>query len=187
MKNIAVYCGASIGTNENIQTQATLFGQQLAKNNHTLVYGAGGTGIMGLIGRACRDNGGDIYAVIPDFLRDFEEPISRINELHIVNTMHTRKQMMFDKADAFVIFPGGLGTLDEVFEILTWKILQQHDKPFVFVNIDGFWDALLKHIDYLVEAEFSGKNTHGLFEVVQNQKNVLESLHKMVANKNNSK
>ena len=179
MNNIAVYCGASIGASENIKTQAILFGRQLAENNHTLVYGAGGTGIMGLIGRACRDNGGEVYAVIPDFLRRFEEPISGINELHIVNTMHTRKKMMFDKADAFVIFPGGFGTLDEVFEILTWKMLKQHDKPVVFVNIDGFWDALLKHINYIVEAKFSGKNTHALFEVVKNQKNVLDSINKL--------
>ncbi len=176
MDNIAVYCGARMGKNENIPKQAEAFGKALGESKRTLVYGAGGTGIMGVIGRACRDNGGKIYAVIPDFLRDFEEPMSGADDLFIVNTMHTRKQMMFEKADAFVIFPGGLGTLDEVFELLTWKVLGQHEKPIIFVNIDGFWDKLLIHIDHIVNVDFTGKNTYDLFDVVKNQSDVLELL-----------
>ena len=160
MKNIAVYCGARTGTNETIESQAKLFGQALGHGGKTLVYGAGGTGIMGIIGRGCRDNGGTVYGVIPNFLRKFEETISDIDDLHIVDSMHTRKQMMFDKADAFVIFPGGLGTLDEVFELLTWKILNQHNKPIVFVNIEGFWDIMLQHIDHIVQAKFSGNSVY---------------------------
>ena len=141
-KSICLYCGSSANTRESHCTAATEFGTLLASHGISLVFGGGRVGLMGLAADAALKGGGEVIGVIPDFLVEREVGHAECTILHTTHTMHERKQRMAELSDAFVILPGGLGTLDEAFEIITWKQLSLHDKPIVIANIDGYWDAL---------------------------------------------
>jgi uncharacterized protein (TIGR00730 family) len=143
LRNICVYCGSGDGRNRTYARAARDFGAILAKEGIGLVYGGGSIGLMGEIARAVLDNGGHVTGIIPAFLNLREHMLVDVQELIVVDTMHQRKHLMFVKSDAFVALPGGLGTLEEFVEQLTWAQLQQHQKPIVLANIDRFWDPVL--------------------------------------------
>ncbi|WBO82931.1 LOG family protein [Hymenobacter yonginensis] len=151
MKSVAVYCGASSGTNELFTQQAQAMGQALAERGFTLVYGGGRVGLMGAVADAVMQHGGRAVGVIPDFLADKELAHTGLSELHIVKTMHERKLMMADLAEGFVAMPGGYGTLEELFEVLTWGQLGLHRKPIGVLNVAGYYDHLLQALNHMAD------------------------------------
>ncbi|GAB3297392.1 LOG family protein [Hymenobacter tenuis] len=174
MKSVAVYCGASSGTNEQFTQQAQAMGQALAERNFTLVYGGGRVGLMGAIADSVLQHGGNAIGVIPDFLADKELAHTGLTQLHIVKSMHERKLMMADLAEGFVAMPGGYGTLEELFEVLTWGQLGLHRKPIGVLNVDGYYNHLLRALDHMADEGLlrrenrnqllSNPNPHGLLD-----------------------
>ena len=147
MKSIAVYCGSSAGTNPNYIAQAQALAAAMVAQHFTLVYGGGKVGLMGTIADAVLALGGEVIGVIPDFLDARELAHKGCTELHVVKSMHERKLMMADRADGFIAMPGGYGTLEELFEVLTWGQLGLHRKPVALLNVDGYYDHLLLALD----------------------------------------
>ncbi|MBC6605199.1 TIGR00730 family Rossman fold protein [Hymenobacter sp. BT188] len=147
MKSVAVYCGANAGLNDIFRQQAEVMGQTLAERKMTLVYGGGRVGLMGAIADSVLRHGGRAIGVIPDFLVEKEVEHRGLTELHIVKSMHERKLLMADLAEGFVAMPGGYGTLEELFEVLTWGQLGLHRKPVAVLNVDGYYDQLLALLD----------------------------------------
>lgn len=152
IRSICVYCGSQPGRDPAYRRAAQSLGRAMAKNGIDLVYGGGTNGIMGAVAEAVMSGGGRAIGIIPEFLMDKEasrQSLGRLSELHVTKDMHERKHMMFERSDAFVTLPGGIGTLEEIVEIMTWAQLGRHRKPMVFANIEGFWDplnALLEHM-----------------------------------------
>ncbi len=140
IKSVCVYCGSSTSSDPKFDAPARALGTALAKAGITTVYGGGSPGLMGKVADAAMDAGGSVVGIIPEHILKLEVRHNNLTELHVVNSMHERKQMMAERADAFVVLPGGIGTLDETFEILTWKYLGVHDKPVILANIDGYWN-----------------------------------------------
>jgi uncharacterized protein (TIGR00730 family) len=149
MKSVAVYCGSSSGNKEEYTQQAKEMGRELARRGLTLVYGGGCVGLMGIIADAVLAEGGKVIGVIPSFLADKELAHKGCTELHVVETMHQRKLLMADLAEGFVAMPGGFGTLEELFEVLTWGQLGLHGKPVGLLNTLGFYDSLLGLLDHM--------------------------------------
>ena len=147
LRNICVYCGSGPGKNPAYAKAARRLGRILAAARIGLVYGGGSLGLMGEVARSVLDHGGHVTGIIPGFLGEREHMLTEAQELLVVDDMHQRKQLMFAKSDAFVALPGGLGTLEEFVEQLTWSQLGRHARPIVLVNIDGFWDPLLVQFD----------------------------------------
>ena len=154
IKRICVYCGSNPGHDPRFVAAARRFGEILAKNRIGLVYGCGSTGLMGTVARAVRDHGGHIVGVIPEFLKAQERMFTDADEIIVTPDMHERKRIMFERADAFVALPGGVGTLEEVIEQLTWAQLGRHRKPILIANIAGFWDPLLVMFEHLQSLGF---------------------------------
>lgn len=150
MKRITVFCGSSSGTDENYTAQATLLGLTFAKRNIELVYGGANVGLMGTLADAVLNNGGKAIGVLPNFLRSKEIAHKQLTELILVDTMHERKTKMNDLCDGVIALPGGFGTLDELFEMLTWAQLGLHKKPIALLNIGGFYDHLIVFIETMV-------------------------------------
>jgi hypothetical protein len=144
ISSVTVYCSSSANAPQTYFDEAEALGKGLAERNIGLVFGGGHVGLMGRTADAVMQAGGTVRGVIPRFLEEKEVAHYGITELHVVETMHERKMLLTGRADAFVILPGGFGTLDELMEILTWKHLGQHDKPIILLNVDGFWDRLLE-------------------------------------------
>ncbi|MEM6737359.1 MAG: TIGR00730 family Rossman fold protein [Bacteroidota bacterium] len=165
MKNICVFCGSSSGTNPIFNEMAKSLGKELVKNNMRLVFGAGKVGLMGTIADSVLDNGGEAIGVIPDFLWEKEVGHTGLTELHVVKSMHIRKQKMASIADGFIAMPGGFGTLEELAEILTWVQLELIRKPVGVLNVNGFYDPLLEQLDQMV--------SHGFLKA-QNRKLIVE-------------
>lgn len=154
MKRICVYCGSSPGKNENYRVAAHQLGKEFVKSDIGLVYGGGSVGLMGIIADEVMQNGGEVIGVIPRDL-DFREVSNRsLSDLHVVENMHERKALMAELADGFIAMPGGYGTLDEMFEILTWSQLGLHEKPVGLLNVNGFYNRLLEYLDHVVEEQF---------------------------------
>jgi uncharacterized protein (TIGR00730 family) len=145
--NICVYCGSGAGRNPAFMEAARQLGRILAASRIGLVYGGGDLGLMGAVAHAVLENGGYVTGIIPGFLRQREHMLIEAQELIVVDDMHQRKHLMFEKSDGFVALPGGLGTLEEFVEQLTWTQLGQHRKPIVLANIEGFWNPLLELFD----------------------------------------
>ena len=153
-RSMAVFCGSQNG-NENIFTKHTIaIGKILAQKNITIVYGGADRGLMATIANSGLEAGGKVIGVLPQLLKEIELEHKRLTELHVVDTMHTRKQMIFNKCDAAIILPGGFGTLDELFEMLTWNQLKIHEKKIFILNSNGFYDHLIAHIHKMHEAKF---------------------------------
>ncbi len=166
MKSVAVYCGSSSGNKEEYTQQAQAMGRELARRGLTLVYGGGCVGLMGVIADAVLAEGGRVIGVIPQFLADKEVAHKGCTELHVVETMHQRKLLMADLADGFVAMPGGFGTLEELFEVLTWGQLGLHRKPVGLLNTLGFYNSLLGLLDHMsAEAFLRSENRE---QVLQN-------------------
>ena len=162
IKNVCVYCGASTRVDQLYRDAAARLSEVLALAGYNIVYGGGRLGLMGVVADNAIAHGAHVTGFIPKLLEKYEGAHPGISDLHVVDSMHTRKQKMSDLADAFIILPGGFGTLDELFEITTWRQLQLHDKPIIVVNINGYWDPLKALIHKIVEDKFAIP-THGQF------------------------
>lgn len=154
IRNICVYCGSSAGSNPRFIETATALGRQLAENGIRLIYGGGAIGLMGAVAQAVLEHGGTVTGIIPGFLSTKEIALDRVQELIVTADMHERKRLMFERSDAFVALPGGVGTLEELVEQMTWQQLGRHTKPIMIANIDGFWDPLLGLLGHMRETGF---------------------------------
>lgn len=166
IKSVCVYCGASRGVSDTFTKVAQDLGRELGERGIRLIYGGGGIGLMGAVADATIAAGGEVIGIIPQHLERAELGHRGLTELKIVDTMHTRKRMMFDRSDAFVILPGGMGTLDETFEIITWRQLGMHDKPVILINHEGYWDPFLALVDHVIDNGFARPAARQLFSVV---------------------
>ncbi|KAI3596202.1 Lysine decarboxylase family [Cupriavidus necator H850] len=154
MKSVCVYCGSSPGNRPEYAEGARLLGRTLAESGLALVYGGGKVGLMGIVADAVMEHGGSAIGIIPDALMQKEVGHRGLTELHVVRNMHERKQMMADRADAFIAMPGGVGTFEELFETFTWLQLGYHDKPVGLLNVAGFYDGLLGFLAHAVQEGF---------------------------------
>jgi hypothetical protein len=154
IQSIAVFCGSKTGNNIIFENHATALGHLLAAKNITVIYGGGNKGIMGAIANAALESNGKVTGIIPQLLTDREHSHHGITELIVVDNMHSRKKMLYEKCDAAIILPGGFGTLDELFEMLTWNQLSIHDKKIFILNSAGFYDHLLAHAKKMQEEGF---------------------------------
>lgn len=176
IKSICVFCGSSSAVAETHKDAARRFGAILAENGVRLIYGGGRVGLMGLVADGAAQAGGEVIGVIPDFLERIEVGNREISELVVTDSMHARKAKMYELADAFVTLPGGLGSLDETFEVITWTQLKLSAKPFVVVNVDGYWRPLLALIDHVIAAGFARPANRDILQVVDDVEAVLPAL-----------
>ncbi len=167
IKSVCVYCGSSSRVDQVYKDAAVELGTALAANKWDVVYGGGRVGLMGLVADSALKAGSKVVGIIPHHIQAREVQHTDLSELHVVDSMHIRKQMMVDRADAFVILAGGLGTLDEFFELLTWKQLGMHDKPIVMVNINDYWTRMVEAIKYIADQKFMREEDMTMFKVVQ--------------------
>jgi uncharacterized protein (TIGR00730 family) len=180
VKSLCVFCGASARVDAAYRDAASRFGELIARAGVELVFGGGRIGLMGLVAGAALDAGGRVFGVIPRHLHDFElGDRPPLGALTVVETMHERKAKMFDRADAFAILPGGLGTLDETFEIVTWKQLGLHDKPIVIVDVAGYWAPLRALLEQVVVTGFAPQGARDLYRVVSSVDDVLPLLNRL--------
>ena len=154
MKTLCVYCGSNTGINPIYAAQTRALGQRMAADGVALVYGGGNVGLMGILADAVLAGGGEVIGVIPQQLVDWEVAHHGVTRLEVVDSMHTRKARMFELADGFIALPGGFGTLDEMFEMLTWRQLGLGKKPCAFLDVDGFWQPLMTMLDTMVCQRF---------------------------------
>jgi uncharacterized protein (TIGR00730 family) len=154
IKTVCVYCGSGPGTNPHFVEAAVALGKALAENDVRLVYGGGSLGLMGAVAKSTLDHGGSVTGIIPEFLTARENALARIQEMIVTPDMHERKRLMFERSDAFVALPGGIGTLEELVEQLTWQQLGRHSKPVLLANIDGFWEPLLDLLALMRATQF---------------------------------
>ena len=154
IRTICVYCGSGPGADPAFLAAAREFGRILAENGVRLVYGGGSLGLMGALATSVLDHGGEVTGVIPEFLMTKEKKFTRAQEIVVTRDMHERKQTMFERADAFVALPGGIGTLEETIEQMTWKQLGRHKKPILMANIHGFWNPLFELFDHMNKLHF---------------------------------
>jgi len=158
IKTVCVYCGSGPGTNPRFVETAQALGKIFAENRIRLVYGGGSVGLMGAIAKSALDHGGAVTGIIPDFLRARENALTKVQEMIVTPDMHERKRLMFERSDAFVALPGGVGTLEELVEMMTWQQLGRHAKPILLANVDGFWEPLLSLLAHMRQAQFIRPN-----------------------------
>lgn len=176
VKNLCVFCGSKMGDDPAFKQAADDLGAELVERGVGLVYGGGGIGLMGAVTDGVLSRGGKVTGVIPEFLMQYEVGNPDVTELIVTESMHERKRTMFERSDAFVILPGGLGTLDETFEILTWKQLQLHTKPIIILDIGGYWKPFSALVDSLVEGGFAHPLVKELYTVVPSVDAVFEAI-----------
>ncbi len=181
MKRITVFCGSSFGTEEIYKEQATLLGKTLAKQNIELVYGGANVGLMGAVADGILNEGGKAIGVLPNFLRSKEIAHLGLTELILVESMHERKTKMNDLCDGVIALPGGFGTLEELFEMLTWAQLGLHKKPIAILNIDGFYDSLIELTKVMVEKGLLKGANQQMLLVSDNIDDLLEQMKNYVA------
>lgn len=176
INSVCIYCGSSAGASPGYAEAARMFGRALGERRIRLIYGGGRIGLMGEAADAALAAGGRVIGVIPDHLQLRERGHHGVTELRVVGTMHERKNVMFELSDAFVILPGGYGTLDEAFEMLTWRQLALHDKPILFANIEGYWNPLKGLIDHFIREQFAQETSRRLFTFVDRVEEILPTL-----------
>jgi uncharacterized protein (TIGR00730 family) len=176
VRNICVYCGSNSGTNPAYTEAARTLGRGMAKAGVGLVYGGGGLGLMGELARTVLASGGRVTGIIPAFLSKKERMLREAHEMIVVDDMHQRKKLMFDKSDAFVALPGGIGTLEELVEQLTWAQLGRHTKPVVLVNVEGFWEPLLDLLAHMRSQEFIRQTMEVRYTTVSRAEDVLDAV-----------
>jgi uncharacterized protein (TIGR00730 family) len=181
IRKICVYCGSSAGTDPAYVEAAGRLGEILADAGVGLVYGGGSAGLMGAIAKAMQARGGEIIGIIPDVLTAKENTFRGATEIVITRSMHDRKQLMFERSDAFVALPGGIGTLEELVEQLTWAQLGRHKKPILIANLKGFWDGLLGLLDHMRHAGFIHSTSRMNFLVADNVEDILPALRAAAA------
>ena len=173
---IAVFCGSRTGNNPLFEEHTRQLGYLLAEKNITIIYGGGNKGLMAAVANASLEKNGKVVGIIPQVLRDWEHQHDGLTELHIVENMHTRKQLLYDKCDAAIILPGGYGTLDEVFEMLTWNQLSIHNKKIFFLNSDGFYNHLVAHIKMMMHENFLYDNPDEKMTILNSPEEILAFL-----------
>jgi uncharacterized protein (TIGR00730 family) len=176
IRSLCVYCGSSGAVAGVYREAASQLGARLAAAGIEVVFGGGRIGLMGLLADAALASGGRVTGIIPGRLRDAELAHHGVSELVVVDTMHERKALMAERASAFAILPGGIGTLDETFEILSWKQLGLHDKPIFLVDVEGYWSPLRTLLDRVVDSGFAQPKTHDLLRVVPNVAALIDML-----------
>jgi TIGR00730 family protein len=173
---VCVFCGSSDAGDPAYLKAAADLGRALAAAKLKLVYGGGGVGLMGATARAAHEAGGEVLGIIPDFLVGRERALESVEHV-VVTSMHQRKSMMFEEADAFVILPGGIGTLEEVVELLSWRRLDLHEKPVVFYNPDGFWQPLFDLFQHTVDAKLTPPTFMGAWRDVARVEDIIPALY----------
>lgn len=176
LTSLCVYCGASGRVSERHRAAATALGHHLAERRIRLVFGGGRVGLMGLVADGVIAGGGEAIGIIPGHLHDLEVGHRGVSQLLVVGSMHERKQRMFELSDAFAVLPGGMGTLDETFEIITWKQLRLHDKPIVLVDIDGFWQPLIALVEHGIAEGYVRPEHRRLYQVVDRVEDVFAAV-----------
>ncbi len=176
LRSVCVYCSSSSSRDSVVETEIRLFGREIARRGVRLIYGGSSKGLMGALADEVLAAGGLVTGVVPKALEGREAAHRGLTELKVVSSMHEREQALFDLADAFVAFPGGFGTMEEVIEMLTWKQLGIHGKPIVFANIGGFFDPLLAQFDLAIRSGYARPEDRILFAVAENTKSILTFL-----------
>ena len=172
-KWVCVFCASAAGASPSYLEAARELGRRIADRGYGLLYGGATVGAMGAVADGALATGGEVVGVIPDVIREREIDHKGLTELHVVRTMHERKAMLSSRADAFLALPGGYGTMDEFIEIVTWAQLRIHAKPCVLVNINGFWDGLLRFVDHTVREGFIVPENRGLVQVADDPESAL--------------
>ena len=172
LKSLCVYCGSRHGDRPVFKEAAVTLGQQMAENDVRLVYGGGSLGLMGTIASTVRDADGDVFGVIPEFLIQAEGKLEGV-EHHVVNNMHERKMMMFEQSEAICTMPGGIGTLEEIIEILSWARLDLHRKPVVLLNLEDFWSPLVELLNHIIDRGFAMEELRNDLIVVTRPEDVI--------------
>lgn len=181
LRSVCVYCGSGFGGDPAFADAARRLGTALAGAGVKLVYGGGNVGLMGTVASATLEAGGYVTGIIPDFLKSRERMLDEVQETIVVSDMHTRKRLMFDRADAFVALPGGIGTLEELVEQLTWAQLGQHRKPILLLSVNGFWDPLITLIDHMRAHGFIREGLDLNYLVGEDPDRVVETLAEVLA------
>lgn len=182
---ICVYCGAKETVDPKHLDAATAFGTELVQAGFRLVFGGGNCGMMGRVANAVMAAGGHVTGIFPKHLDQFEVRHTGLSELVLVDSMHERKQKMFELSDGFVILPGGFGTMDEMFEILTWRQIGLHEKPLVIFNHLNYWNPLLGLMDHLMDNGFASPKNRSFYDVYANSSEVIHTLSERLGKKNN--
>jgi len=180
MKRIAVFCGSNSGVNLNFKIQALNLGKKLAESNIELIFGGGKVGLMGAVADGVLQNGGKVTGVLPQFLKRKELEHLDLTEIIIVDNMHERKAKMYDLCDGVIALPGGFGTLDELFEVLTWAQLSLHQKPIAILNINGYYNALIDFIETMIKNEFLKEEYRNLLLISDNIEDLLSKMESYV-------
>ncbi|MBL8629094.1 MAG: TIGR00730 family Rossman fold protein [Rhodospirillaceae bacterium] len=181
LKALCVFCGSQSGDNPAFRMAAEALGRELAAHKTALVYGGGKVGLMGACADGVLSGGGQVLGVIPTFLRDKELAHSKAQEMIVVPDMHTRKRIMFERSDAFCILPGGIGTLDEFFEIITWRQLHVHNKPIIILNVEGYWDHMKGLLDTIIGRGFAHTGHDQLVDFVTRAEDVIPAIEAEMA------
>src|ERR1700732_1888578 len=181
IKTVCVYCGSGPGTNPRFVESAIGLGKVFADNGIRLVYGGGSLGLMGAVATSVLDHGGSVTGIIPDFLTARENALTRVQEMVVTPDMHERKRLMFERSDAFVALPGGIGTLEELVEQLTWAQLGRHTKPVLLANIDGFWEPLLALLAHMRATQFIRASLSIAILKAERVEDILPQLHAAAA------
>ncbi len=176
MKKICVFCGSSEGADPERMEMASKFGKYLGENNYGIVFGGGSVGLMGAVADACLEVGGKVWGVIPQTLVDAEVGHQGLTELEIVDSMHQRKERMYQLSDAFVGLPGGWGTFDEMFEIMTWRQLGLHQKPIALFNHKGYYTSLFEQMDNMISEGFVKAAHHHILDRLDEFEELLQWL-----------
>jgi len=178
-KSICVFCGSRTGNDPDFALEAKKLARNMAERHIEFVYGGGSIGIMGTLAQEVLDHGGRVTGVIPEFLQNLEVGHDHLSELIITDSMHERKRTMFERSDAFVVMPGGLGTMDETFEILTWKQLRLHDKPIIILDCKDYWQPFESLVDTMIKQGFAHEGVHDLYQIVKTADDVFDALKDM--------
>lgn len=171
-----VYCSSYEGLDDVYKKTAVELGQQLAEHHITMIYGGGAQGLMGEVSKSAMAHGGRVIGFMPHHLKEFEDPNWAITELHMVDTMHTRKRLMFEHSDAFLALPGGFGTLDETFELITWRQLKLHEKPIIFINVNEYWAPLQELTENIFNQHFARAEDKNFFKFVNSIPEAFQAL-----------
>jgi uncharacterized protein (TIGR00730 family) len=182
IQSVCIFCGASSGFDSAYHAAAAELGETIGSKGINLIYGGGQTGLMGVIADSVLNSGGEVTGVIPDYLNNRGLGHQGLSRLEIVNSMHERKRRMFDLADGIVVLPGGVGTLEEALEVITWKQLGMNDKPIVILNVQKYWQKLDELIFAMIEHGFAAPPTQDLYELVNNPSEVVPMLETIQAN-----
>lgn len=182
LSSVCVYCGSRLGDDPAFEAAAIALGKEIAQRGLKLVYGGASIGMMGTIAKTAHEGGAHVTGIIPTFLTKLEPQYLGVSEKIETRTMHERKQTMFDKSDAFIVMPGGVGTLEETVEMLTWRQLSRHDKPIVLVNINNYWAPFIALLEHVVARDFSAPSLLDFFIVVDRVEDIVPAIEQTLTN-----